>query len=204
MNIPIQKLKTIKTYITREEGYRIVYYYEKYHEAPQGIYAKNIKDFMNEFKANDIVPKFISNEDILNRFLEKNKDALGVAIYNVDGTPIERKNKETEKNINNTEVYKEELIYDYGDMICEDGYRLVYYYDDHYSIGEYSKNIESFMIGLCEIEPIIDESDIPEFVSVDDLLIRCLNILPNIESVALYKVDGTLVAEKSRNQINIK
>jgi len=204
MNIPIQKLKTIKTYITREEGYRIVYYYEKYHESPQGIYAKNIKDFMNEFKENDTVPKFISNEDILNRFLEKNKEALGVAIYNVDGTLIARKNKTTEKNINNTEVYKEELIYDYGELICEEGYRIVYHYDDHYSIGEFCKSIEGFMTSFVKSEPIMFDDDIPEFISIDDLLNRYLNDLPDIESVALYKVDGLLVAEKSRNQINIK
>lgn len=202
MEIPVEELKRSKGYLTYEKGYRIVYFYEKYHEALQGVHTYNIKEFMSEFKENDIIPKYISDEDILNRFLDKNNESLGVAIYDVSGELILRKNKDNVNTpINNSEVYKEELIYDYGNIYYENGYRVIYYYDDYYSIGSYCKTLEGFMIEFVEHEPIIDDSDIPDFISVDDLLDRYLKDIPDIIAVAIYKVDGTCVARKDRNNI---
>ena len=35
-----EELNKFKTYVTYDEDYRVVYYYEKYHEVPKGLYAK--------------------------------------------------------------------------------------------------------------------------------------------------------------------
>ncbi len=81
----------------------------------------------------------------------------------------------------------------------EDGYRVVYFTENNYHVGEYCKTIEGFMIGFAENDPIIDEDDIPPFVSIDDLLDRYLDALKDKTSVALYKTDGTCVASKKRS-----
>lgn len=84
----------------------------------------------------------------------------------------------------------------------DEGYRLVYYFDDeNYSIGAYCKAIEGFMIGLAKSDPIIDENDIPEFVSNNDLLSRCLKFVPNAKKIALYNVNGTLIERLDNNKI---
>lgn len=101
-------------------------------------------------------------------------------------------------------IKREELKTNKPGVEYPDGYRIVYFYDDHYSIGEYCKTIEGFMIGHAECDPIIDESDIPEFVSNDDLLNRCLQNLPDVLSAAIYKTDGTCIATKKRNIKNIR
>lgn len=81
----------------------------------------------------------------------------------------------------------------------EDGYRIVYFYDDNnYEIGAYCKTVEGFMIGFVECDPIMDEDDIPEFISIDDLLNRYLNEIADIVAVALYKTDGTCLQKKTR------
>lgn len=81
----------------------------------------------------------------------------------------------------------------------QDGYRIVYFYSDNtYSVGAFCKTIEGFMIGFAECDPIIDEDDIPEFISIDDLLNRYLNEMNNIVAVALYKTDGTCLEMKKR------
>lgn len=85
-----------------------------------------------------------------------------------------------------------------------EGYRIVYFYDNDYSIGEYCKTIEGFMIGFAKCSPIMDDSDIPEFTSIDDMLDRYLNDVPNAESIGIYKTDGTLIAKKDRTKNNIK
>ena len=82
----------------------------------------------------------------------------------------------------------------------DDGYRIVYFYDDKYSIGEYCKTIEGFMIGFADVDPIIDEDDIPQFVSTDDLLDRCLKGITDITGVAIYDVDGNCIAFKKRDK----
>lgn len=82
-------------YVTYNDGYRIIYYYEKYHKAPRGLYAKNIEDFIKFFKGNNIKCK--SMDDILSLFLNDNKKALGVAIYKVDGSLIAKKERNSKK-----------------------------------------------------------------------------------------------------------
>lgn len=82
-----------------------------------------------------------------------------------------------------------------------DGYRLVYFDNDKYFIGAYCKTIEGFMIGFAECDPIIDEDDIPPFVSIEDILDRCLDSMEDISAVAIYKTDGTCVEKKDRKQI---
>ncbi len=80
-----------------------------------------------------------------------------------------------------------------------DGYRIVYFDDDgNYSIGEFCKSIEGFMIGFAEVNPIINEEDIPTFTSIDDLLDKYLKDVNDASSVAIYKTDGTCVKKKTR------
>lgn len=86
----------------------------------------------------------------------------------------------------------------------EIGYRIVYVYNDHYYIGEYCKTIEGFMIGFAESNPIMDDDDIPEFVSIEDLLNRYLDEMSDIIGVSLYQVDGTCIQTKFREKNNIK
>lgn len=205
MKIPIKELATGKGYITYDTGFRIVYYYENHHEVLKGIWANEIIDFMKEFKENNKIPKFKSLEDILNKFLERNKDALAVAIYKVSGELVIRKEKKLIKNtINQSEVYKEELIYDYGIRSYDEGYRLVSFYDNKYHVGDYSKTLEGFMRGLADYAPLIDEHDIPKFKSIDDILERTLKLSPTIDGVALYKIDGTCLASKTRDDLTRK
>ena len=80
----------------------------------------------------------------------------------------------------------------------ENGYRIVYFYNDKYSIGEYCKTIEGFMIGFAECNPIIDDDDIPKFISIDDMLKRYLNDVEDAIAVAIYKTDGTCIEKKER------
>lgn len=97
-------------------------------------------------------------------------------------------------------INKKELQYDRQGNAFEDGYRIVYFYKDKsYKIGAFCKSIEGFMIGLAKCDPIMDESDIPKFISIEDLLNRYLNNLPNITAVALYKTEGTCLKKKVRN-----
>lgn len=69
--------------------------------------------------------------------------------------------------------------------------------EKNYGKRIYSKTIEGFMLGLSDRDPMIDELDIPKFISVDGLLKKSLEGLPaNIVGVMLYKTDGTFVAQK--------
>ncbi len=95
-------------------------------------------------------------------------------------------------------ITKDELRFNKQGEDLKKGYRIVYFYDDNYTIGEYCKTIEGFMYGFAKCNPIMDDSDIPEFISIDDLLDRYLNDLPNAISIAIYKTDGTLIAKKDR------
>lgn len=98
-----------------------------------------------------------------------------------------------------TNISKDELKFNEFDEEYPDGYRIVYFENnDKYSIGAYCKTIEGFMIGFAECYPIMDDDDIPPFISVDDILDRCLNLYSDINSVAIYKTDGCLVAKKDR------
>ena len=84
-----------------------------------------------------------------------------------------------------------------------EGYRIVYFYDDNnYEIGAYCKTIKGFMLGFAECDPIIDEDDIPPFISIDDILERCLDLYKDINGVAIYNIDGTCIQKKYRNVTN--
>ncbi len=202
MEIKKEELNNFKTYVVYNEGFRIVYYYEKYHEVPKGLYAKKIEDFMIFFHENNKVTKYKNLDDILNRFLELNLNALGVAIYNINQECVAKKVINSAKIINDSVVYKEELIYDYNTMFVNEGYRLVYFYHDGtYQIGTYAKKIEDFMLDFCESYPIIDNEDIPKFKSIEDIFKRCLLNMKDINEVAIYDVSGNLIAKKARNNI---
>lgn len=75
----------------------------------------------------------------------------------------------------------------------ETGYRIVYFYDNGYKVGEYCKTIEGFMIGFADCDPIIDEDDIPKFVSTQDLLNRYLSSVKGALCVAIYDINGTCI-----------
>ena len=96
------------------------------------------------------------------------------------------------------EIITKDLKFNKKGEEYSEGYRVIYFYNDNYSIGEYSKTIEGFMIGFAECDPIIDESDIPKFISIDDLLDRYLKALPNADSIGIYTINGILVAKKDR------
>ena len=81
----------------------------------------------------------------------------------------------------------------------DNGYRIVYIYNDKYVIGEYCKTIEGFMIGFADPNPILSKEDIPKFVSINDLLNRYLNDMKDVNGVAIYDVDGKCLAKKIRN-----
>ena len=91
MKIKKEELNRFKTNVIYEKGYRIVYFYEKHHEAPEGLYAENIEDFINFFKSNDNNIKYTNVDDILTRFLTNNSNALGVAIYDINQNCIAKK-----------------------------------------------------------------------------------------------------------------
>lgn len=55
------------------------------------------------------------------------------------------------------------------------------------------------MIDFVPFEPILDDDDIPPFVSVEDVLNRYLKLYDAISGVAIYKIDGSLIAKKEKN-----
>lgn len=94
--------------------------------------------------------------------------------------------------------YKSKFGSNYGQY--QDGYRIVYFYSDNtYKVGTFCGNIEDFMMDFAEIEPIEDESDIPNFISIDDLLNRYLLDVKDASAVAIYKTDGSCISKKDRN-----
>ena len=95
-------------------------------------------------------------------------------------------------------ISSEELSRMKDSTVCKPGYRLVYYYNDTYDIGAYCETIEGFMIGLVDCDPIDDEDDIPPFISLDDMLDRCLKLSTDATAVALYTTTGKCIARKDR------
>ena len=87
---------------------------------------------------------------------------------------------------------------------CDSGYRIVYFYDDSYKVGEYCKTISGFMIGFSKCDPIIDDSDIPEFISTSDLLKRYLDDVKNSTGVAIYDVNGNCIDKLFREKNELK
>lgn len=202
MKINKEELSRFKTNVIYTTGYRIVYYYEEYHEVPQGLYAKNLEDFANFFTNNK---QYVSVKDVLEKFLEENKTALGVAIYDVNQNCIDKLVRPKVNKINDSEVYKEELIYDMNYVTVKTGYRIVYIFKDgSYKIGMYAETIEEFMKEFAPYEPIDEFCEIPKFISVDDLLNRYLEDCPDITGIVLYNVDGSIVEQKNRELYNAK
>ena len=60
------------------------------------------------------------------------------------------------------------------------------------------------MIGFVEFTPIMDDDDIPEIISIDDMLDRYLKAVPNVDGVGIYKTNGILIAKKERTKNNTK
>ena len=58
------------------------------------------------------------------------------------------------------------------------GYRIVYFLDNGYDVGEYCSTIEGFMIGFTESDPIMDDDEIPKFISTNDYYIGDVNVIP--------------------------
>lgn len=83
----------------------------------------------------------------------------------------------------------------------QEGYRIVYFYPDGtYKVGIFSGTIEDFMMNFAAKEPIEGKDNIPPFTSVNNILDRFLNRLDNTSAVAIYKTDGTCIAQKERNK----
>ena len=77
-------------------GYRIVFFYEEFYQV--GAYAREIAYFMEDMPEFNVelsteIPEFISNENLLDRYLTDKPDLVGVAIYNIDGTIIQKKKR---------------------------------------------------------------------------------------------------------------
>lgn len=93
---------TIYTQFLCREGYRIVYIY-KNGNYDVGAYCKTIEGFMFEFCESypiyddDDVPKFISVDNLLNRYLNSVIDAKSIAIYTTNGELVASKERDTNK-----------------------------------------------------------------------------------------------------------
>lgn len=106
----------------------------------------------------------------------------------------------------NKNISKEDLkkIDDHHNEL-KDGYRIVYFYQNgRYDIGSYATEIKDFMYDFIKVSPIEDESDIPPFVSINNLLDEYLNNLPEIEGVAIYKITGEFIKSKKRITLNLE
>lgn len=191
-------LKKIKTYVTYNDGFRIVYYYEKYHEVLQGAHAREINDFYNNIPINERVSTMDEIDNILNYYLNQNDLALGVSIYNINQECIKKKIRRDVNNLDDREVYKEELIYDYNYISLNEGYRIVYFKENgDYYIGAYAKKIEDFMYDLYDIEPIEDETP-PSYISNEDILMKELSYAKDYISASIYDINGNLITNYTR------
>lgn len=203
LKISLEELKyNTKTKIYNN-GYRIVYFYEKHHEILKLVCTEKIEDLSNYC---DLKKENFSNKEILEKYLELNPNAYAAAIYEIKtGKEIERIYREAFKGtISDYVMFQEELMYDYDVDNFIDGYRIVYFKrNGDYEIGTFCKTIEGFMVEFCDREPIDDESEIPPFISVDDIVERYLNSLSQFESVAMYKTDGTCILRKYRENRKI-
>lgn len=198
MEIPLEKLKYNSNQKHYKSGFRLVYFYDRYHEVLKNVCVKDINNLAKHCPLNS--NNSITTEKILDAFLKLNKEALAVAIYDIKtGKEIKRKYKKNVRIIEDYVMFREELMYDNDVENFIDGYRLVYFYpNNNYTVGTFSKKIENFMFEFCDMFPIDDESDIPEFVSIEDILERSLNMWPDVEAVAIYKTDGTCILKKER------
>ncbi len=85
-----------------QDGYRIVYFYSD-NTYSVGTFSGNIEGFMMDFVEiepiidEDVIPKFISVDDLLNRYLNEITDIVAVALYKTDGTCIQKKYRNVAK-----------------------------------------------------------------------------------------------------------
>lgn len=95
-NVDINELQSLNGKKIKS-GYRIVYFYEDYYKI--GSYAIEHKYFMEDFIEGDFdkidlfISDFISNEDLLQRYLENKPEIIAVAIYNIDGNLVLKKER---------------------------------------------------------------------------------------------------------------
>ena len=54
------------------------------------------------------------------------------------------------------------------------------------------------MIGFAECDPIIDNDDIPKFISTTDLFNRYLKEMNEVDGVAIYDVNGECIDKINR------
>lgn len=87
-----------------------------------------------------------------------------------------------------------------GNSIYDDGYRLVYFYDDTYRVGCWVSDIKNFMYEFVEVAPIESDDDIPKFISIDDILNRCIRRDEKLIKVAIYTVSGELIKEREASK----
>ena len=50
----IKGLNKFKTNVIYKSGFRVVYYYEVYHEALKGVHVENLSDFVEFFKEKEL------------------------------------------------------------------------------------------------------------------------------------------------------
>lgn len=78
-----------------DTGYRVVYFYEEKYQI--GSWVSDIKNFMYDFvevepiEDDEDIPKFISIDDILDRWIKRDEKLIKVAIYSVEGKLIQEK-----------------------------------------------------------------------------------------------------------------
>ena len=81
------------------------------------------------------------------------------------------------------------------------GYRIVYFLDNGYDVGEYCSTIEGFMVGFTECNPIMDDDEIPKFTTINDLLNRYLNEVHDIIGVGIYSIDGKCIDKIYKQEV---
>lgn len=75
--------------------YRVVFFYEDKYQV--GSWVSDIENFMYDFvevaplESDEDIPKFISIDDILDRWLKRDKKLIKVAIYSIEGELIKEK-----------------------------------------------------------------------------------------------------------------
>ncbi len=80
------------------------------------------------------------------------------------------------------------------DLNCESGFTLVYFYEEYIIIGEHASNFENFMYSFCESYPVND--NVPDFVSLDDILNRAFLIHNDCKKIAIYDSNARVICEK--------
>lgn len=87
-----------------------------------------------------------------------------------------------------------------GNSIYDTGYRVVYFYSDTYRVGSWVSDIKNFMYDFVKVAPIESDDDVPEFISIDDILNRWIREDDKLISVAIYQVNGELIKKIDANR----